>query len=242
MNFLWIIEDVALIFVLKIHFLIHLLKLNGFWTGPHFLQSIGAKPEEYLRLGALCNGRRVLYNKNTGAHVQNQPAKGYLVFSAVGLETGAPDYTSHLIEAVRNLRRWIWDPRSKPRTCSGLIATARSQSDRLHLMNPKGYARSDPGRSSGNGRPDVFLPPKTNRGGAAHPSTSHGGAIFRRTTIRQARGPNLDQFSLHDAECNAKLEGRFLPKLPMQVRQSAASCSAELPLSSDEQFTPRRRR
>jgi hypothetical protein len=42
MNFLWIIQIPRIVFVLKMHLLIHLFILNQFWTGCQYLGSPGA--------------------------------------------------------------------------------------------------------------------------------------------------------------------------------------------------------
>jgi hypothetical protein len=41
MHFLWIIEVLAIIFLLNIHFLFHLFILNDLWTGPQLQLSTG---------------------------------------------------------------------------------------------------------------------------------------------------------------------------------------------------------
>jgi hypothetical protein len=50
MNFLWIIEVLAIIFLLNIQFLIHLYSLNKLWTGPQLMGNAGAPVQFYLRL------------------------------------------------------------------------------------------------------------------------------------------------------------------------------------------------
>jgi hypothetical protein len=51
-----------------------------------------------------------------GVQVKFSQVKGYLLILAVGLGLRAPDYTTHLSEAVRNLRRRINDQASRFKT------------------------------------------------------------------------------------------------------------------------------
>ena len=50
MNFLWIIQIPRIVFVLKMHLLIHLFILNQFWTGPRIPEKSGALMQLILRL------------------------------------------------------------------------------------------------------------------------------------------------------------------------------------------------
>jgi hypothetical protein len=42
MDFLWFIQVLGFIFILKIQFLIHLIDLKQFWIGPRFPEKSGA--------------------------------------------------------------------------------------------------------------------------------------------------------------------------------------------------------
>jgi hypothetical protein len=53
MNFLCILPVSRIVFVLKMHLLIHLFILNKFWTGRLFLERSGASAQLNLRLRAL---------------------------------------------------------------------------------------------------------------------------------------------------------------------------------------------
>jgi hypothetical protein len=53
MHFLWIIQIIWIVFILKTHFSIHFLDFITLWTGPHFLENARAFVKEFLRLSAL---------------------------------------------------------------------------------------------------------------------------------------------------------------------------------------------
>jgi hypothetical protein len=50
MNFLCILQVLALIYTLKINFCIYLPNLHVLWTGPHLSKSAGGSGESFPRL------------------------------------------------------------------------------------------------------------------------------------------------------------------------------------------------
>jgi hypothetical protein len=59
MHFLWIKQVLGIIFVLKIHLLIHLYILNGLWIGRQFLENSGANPQDLQDTARHWSGLRV---------------------------------------------------------------------------------------------------------------------------------------------------------------------------------------
>jgi hypothetical protein len=73
MNFLRIIEVLAIIFLLKIYFLFLLFNLNDLWTGRQFLENPGGSAQDILDSVHSKNGRQVdslvsrgFFNKSYG--------------------------------------------------------------------------------------------------------------------------------------------------------------------------------
>jgi hypothetical protein len=66
MNFLWIIQIPRIVFVLKMHLLIHLFILNQFWTGRLMLEKTGSYAQEFPRHRAPGVGLRVVFRKFRG--------------------------------------------------------------------------------------------------------------------------------------------------------------------------------
>jgi hypothetical protein len=59
MDFLWFIQVLGFIFILKIQFLIHLIDLKQFWIGPQLLVSSGANPQDLQDTARHWSGLRV---------------------------------------------------------------------------------------------------------------------------------------------------------------------------------------
>jgi hypothetical protein len=76
MNFLWIIEVLAIIFLLNIQFLIHLYSLNDLWTGPQNLRTAGGSTQDILDSVHSNNGRRVYFNETEGLLSKMDPRRG----------------------------------------------------------------------------------------------------------------------------------------------------------------------
>jgi hypothetical protein len=69
MNFLFILQVSRFVFLLKTIFYNYFSVFILLWTGPHFLErSRGCSHKILDSVNNVC-GRRVLYRKNTGAHV-----------------------------------------------------------------------------------------------------------------------------------------------------------------------------
>jgi hypothetical protein len=76
MNFLWIIEVLAIIFLSNIQFLIHLYSLNDLWTGPQNLRTAGGSAQDILDSVHSNNGRRVYFNQTEGPNSESAPWRG----------------------------------------------------------------------------------------------------------------------------------------------------------------------
>jgi hypothetical protein len=76
MDFLWIIEVLVIIFLLKIYFPLHLFNLNDLWTGPQFLENAGGSGQETRDTAHSYYGRRVDFNETEGLFCSFGSAKG----------------------------------------------------------------------------------------------------------------------------------------------------------------------
>jgi hypothetical protein len=89
MNFLWILQVLALIFILNINFLIHLFNLIGLWTGRQNPRTAGVILQKILRLSSMPQWTAGWFAKKWGARLQNS------------LTERIHDFRSH----------WIWSER-----------------------------------------------------------------------------------------------------------------------------------
>ena len=76
MDFLWFIQVLGFIFILKIQFLIHLIDLKQFWIGPQLLVSSGANPQDLQDTARHWSGLRVDFQRGEGLFRKVDPRRG----------------------------------------------------------------------------------------------------------------------------------------------------------------------
>jgi len=86
MDFLWIYQVLALIYIIKTYFLIPLFSLSWHWTGRQINKSPGGSGQETRDTAHSDYGRRVDFNETEGLFCSFGSAKGYLDLLAVGSE------------------------------------------------------------------------------------------------------------------------------------------------------------
>jgi hypothetical protein len=111
MDFLWIFEVLAIIFLLKIYFLLYLFNLNDLWTGPQIHKRPGAIPQLIPRLRALCSGRRVLFPKGPRSLMLKSQSERVSDGTGRPIRIGRARLDLYYIEPVRNRNRSIQDRR-----------------------------------------------------------------------------------------------------------------------------------
>jgi hypothetical protein len=91
MNFLWIIQTLVLIYILKTYFLIHLFHLTRHWTGLIFWKVQGSRGKNLQTQSTAPVDGGFYFKETEGFIWKSAPAKGYSALWAVGLDTGVPD-------------------------------------------------------------------------------------------------------------------------------------------------------
>jgi hypothetical protein len=135
MNFLWIIEVLAIIFLLNIQFLIHLYSLNKLWTGPQLMGNAGAPVQFYLRLRLQPPGRWVLFPKGPGYLMQNGLAEGVSRVFSRRITNRRSRLEVAYAEPVCNLSRATSDRRPRFKLADRIPRT-RSRSDGPDRIGP----------------------------------------------------------------------------------------------------------
>jgi hypothetical protein len=177
MNFLWIIEVLTLIYIIKTYFLIHLFILTRHWTGPQNQRNPGALGVSFLRHRAQCNRTAgLIYHKQKGS-LRNVHVEGVWLYLGrwIKIQWRRLDHSSS--ELVPDRSRWIWFWRSRFNypipTLDCTIEIGRPRSP-----EPSGSRRSNPSRSL-----IIWWPPRYHSPPAKHRRGS--------TTLRRTAAPFL---------------------------------------------------
>jgi hypothetical protein len=109
MNFLWIIEVLAIIFLLKILFPIYLLNFKQLWIGPQLPKSAGASAKLNLRLREQGPWTAGWFLDFLGFLLQNAQAEGVSGFQDRPIRSGWPGLDPSHREPVRARDGWIKD-------------------------------------------------------------------------------------------------------------------------------------
>jgi hypothetical protein len=207
MHFLWIIEVLAIIFLLKIYFLFHLFNLNDLWTGPHFLWSAGGSAQDILDSDNSPQRTAGWLYKNRGSLLTNVLAKGYGPRWVVRSKPKRQDSILHMMNryVVQALGSRSCDPDFKePATTQ--VRTMSIQPP--ELVQPNGCALSNLGRAKSIGRSEDRPQPQPN--GGAPPRQPHDGAGRRCPSFDAPEPESHDYLPAHNhpTPLNSKTDSR----------------------------------
>jgi hypothetical protein len=110
MDFLWFIQVLGFIFILKIQFPIHLMNLNQYWTGPQIQRTAGVSGENFLWHRVLLVGPRV-HSRKTQGLMQVFRAEGVRSKRDRPIQDVRTRLNYYSREPIRIQDRRIWDRR-----------------------------------------------------------------------------------------------------------------------------------
>jgi hypothetical protein len=139
LNFLWILQSLAFISILKIYFPIYLFNFRLYWIGAHLQKTTGGFWVKRIRLREQCIGWRVDFHFLWGLLSKISRLKGYRAVSTVRSKTDRPDQIIPHNEPAPSTGRWIKirGPKSIS-TWANLSRPTRIRWLRALLPNPAG--------------------------------------------------------------------------------------------------------